>query len=221
MVLTGVIFLLLLCSCSSSLIPLPTVRDYKVESFVAEEAAKILEVSENAHKAADYRFRLVTFPREDILGLSLGNHEIFLSYELSRRAYRQQGYRWLFRHVLAHEVAHDVLEHQSTKHEASLSSVPGGRSLITGRDLGLPGNISFRNFSRTFELAADRKAIEYWRKIGWNCQIWVDIFNGFRAQGYVGDADHPTQERLDLAMAMCYADPVPLQDDQKQSFLQP
>ena len=203
--LATVAFLVLLCSCSSALISLPTVSDYEVESFVAKEAAKILEVSENADEANDYRFRLVTFPREDILGLSLGNREIFLSYELSRRAYRQEGYRWLFRHVLAHEVAHDVLEHQSTKHEASLNSVPGGRRFMTGRDLGLPDNISLRNYSRAFELAADRKAIEYWSKVGWDCQIWVGIFNRFRDQGYVGDADHPTQERLDLAIGMCDA----------------
>jgi len=74
-----VFFLLVLCSCSSPLIFMPTVRDERLESFVAEEASRILEVSENAHKAARYKFRLVKFPREDILGVSLGNHRIFMS----------------------------------------------------------------------------------------------------------------------------------------------
>jgi hypothetical protein len=74
-----VFFLLILCSCSSPLIFLPTVRDDKIESVVAEEASRILGVSENAHKAARYKFRLVKFPREDILGVSLGNHRIFMS----------------------------------------------------------------------------------------------------------------------------------------------
>lgn len=88
---------------------------------MAEEASRILEVSENAHKAARYKFRLVKSPREDILGVSLGNHRIFMSYELSRLAYEEKYHRWLLRHVLDHEIAHDVLEHQSSKHEASLN----------------------------------------------------------------------------------------------------
>jgi hypothetical protein len=103
----------------------------QLESFVAEEASKILEVSENAHEAGRYEFRLVKFPREDILGLSVGNHRIFMSYELSRLAYEEKYYRWLLRHALAHEIAHDVLGHQSSKHEASLNSVPDSSSRIT------------------------------------------------------------------------------------------
>ena len=74
-----VFFLLVLCSCSAPLIFMPTVRDGRLKSFVAEEASRILEVSENSHKAARYKFRLVKFPREDILGVSLGNHRIFMS----------------------------------------------------------------------------------------------------------------------------------------------
>ena len=185
---------------------MPAVRDERLEHFIAQEAAKILEVSESAQQASLYEFRLVQFPREDVLGVSVGSQQIFMSYELTRLAYEQRGYRWLFRHALAHEIAHDVLGHQSSKHQASLNSVPGASSRITAPDLGLPATVSFRNYSRTFELAADQKAIEYWQKLGWDCRIWVNIFQNFLDQGYVGDADHPTQARLDLAMAMCYGE---------------
>jgi predicted Zn-dependent protease len=197
--------LLLLSSCSLSFV-MPAIRDERLEAFVAQEAAKILEVSESAQPASLYKFRLVKFPREDILGVSVGSQQIFMSYELARLAYEQRGYRWLFRHALAHEIAHDVLGHQSSKHEASLNFVPGASSRITAPDLGLPATISFRNYSRTFELAADQKAIEYWQRLGWDCRIWINIFNNFLDQGYVGDADHPTQERLDLAITMCYVE---------------
>jgi predicted Zn-dependent protease len=205
MILALVILLLLLSSCSTSFV-MPAVRDERLEHFVAQEATEILEVSESARQASLYKFRLVKFPREDILGVSVGSRQIFMSYELTRLAYELRGYRWLFRHALAHEIAHDVLGHQSSKHEASLNSVPGASSRITAPDLGLSATVSFRNYSRTFELAADQKAIEYWQKLGWDCQIWVNIFQNFLDQGYVGDADHPTQERLDLAMAMCYGE---------------
>jgi len=185
---------------------MPAIRDERLEVFVVQEAASILEVAENAQPASRYVFRLVKFPREDILGLSVGSQQIFMSYELTRRAYESRGYHWLFRHVLAHEIAHDALGHQSQQHEASLNSVQDSSSLITGPDVGLPATISFRNYSRTSELAADQKGLKYWQRLGWDCRIWVNIFKSFLDQGYVGDADHPTQERLDLAMAMCYAE---------------
>jgi predicted Zn-dependent protease len=205
MIFALIVFLLPLAACSLPLsLFMPAIRDERLEAFVTREAAKILEVAENAPEASRYRFRLVKFPREDILGLSVGGQQIFMSYELTRLAYEQRGYRWLFRHVLAHEIAHDVLGHQNQKHEASLNSVPVYSSRIAAPDLGLPANISFRNYSRSFELAADRKALEYWQRLGWDCRIWIKIFKSFLDEGYAGDADHPTQDRLDLAIAMCH-----------------
>jgi predicted Zn-dependent protease len=199
-----VVFLLPLVACSLPLsLLMPAIRDERLEVFVAQEAAKILEVSETTQPAARYRFRLVKFPRPDILGLSVGSQEIFMSFELTRRAYEEQNYRWLFRHVLAHEIAHDVLGHQSRKHEATLNSVPGHSNRITALDVGLPATVSFRNYSRSLELGADEKALEYWQRLGWDCRIWINIFQDFIDQGYAGDADHPTKERLDLAIAMC------------------
>jgi predicted Zn-dependent protease len=206
MILALIVFLLPLAACSLPLsLLMPSIKDERLEVFVAQEAAKILEVSESTQPAARYQFRLVKFPREDILGLSVGSEQIFMSFELTRRAYEERGYRWLFRHVLAHEIAHDMLGHQSSSYEANLNYVPGGSSRITAPDLGLPATISLRNYSRNFELAADAKALEYWQRLGWDCRIWVNIFKNFLDQGYVGDADHPTQERLDLAISMCYA----------------
>jgi predicted Zn-dependent protease len=205
MILALIVFLLPLAACSLPLsLLMPAIRDERLEAFVAQEAAKILEVSESTQPAARYRFRLVKFPREDILGVSGGSQQIFMSYELTRLAYEQRGYRWLFRHALAHEIAHDVLGHQSSSHRANLNSVPASSSHITAPDLGLPATVSFRNYSRTFELAADQRALEYWHKLGWDCLIWVNIFKNFLEEGYVGDADHPTKERLDLAIAMCH-----------------
>jgi hypothetical protein len=200
-------FLAIFCSCS--LHPsffIPTVSDERVEGYVTEEATKILQVAENAHKAAVYRFKLVDFPRKDILGLSLGSRRIFVSYELARLAYRQMGYRWLLRQTLAHEIAHDVLGEGSSTQEPGLNSVPGSLTHISGKDLGLPGIILFANYSRISELAADQKGLEYWQKIGWDCRIWVHLFKSFLDQGYVGDRDHPTEERLRQAVKLCPAE---------------
>jgi hypothetical protein len=196
--------LALLCSCAS--LPaffLPTVSDERLEAFIAYEASKILQVSENAHKATGYKFFLAKFPRGDILGLSLGGQRIFISYDLTRQAYAQHSYLWLLRHTLAHEIAHDALGHAKNEYAPSLNAVPRYTFQINGRDLGLPALFSFRNYSTTSELAADRKAIEYWQKIRWDCRIWIKLFKGFLDQGYVGDLDHPTETRLKHALRMC------------------
>jgi hypothetical protein len=199
-----VLFLLSLCSCASLTAPfLPTITDERLEAFITEEAKQILRVSGNAHKATLYKFYLAKFPRKDILGLSFGEHRIIISYELTRLAREKTGHLWLFRHTLAHEIAHDALEHGKNPEVASLNAVRQSRARITGGDLGLPLFISFRNYSMAVELAADQTGMEYWKKIGWDCGIWIKLFRGFFDQGYIGDPDHPTKERLSQAIRIC------------------
>jgi len=74
-----ILFLLLLRSCALSTLFLTIFTDPPLEAIITEEGWKILEVSENAPKAALYKFFLVKFPREDILGLSLGERRIFIA----------------------------------------------------------------------------------------------------------------------------------------------
>jgi predicted Zn-dependent protease len=150
-----------LSACAAWTPGIPTVRDEKLELFVAAEALRILGVSENARKAALYEFHLVNFPRRDILGLSIGNQQIFINYELTRLAYEKESYRWLFRQTLAHEIAHDVLGKKQSKRRENLEPARGLANSITGSDLGLTGNAPFYSYSQVSELEADRKEMEY------------------------------------------------------------
>ena len=128
-----VFILFALCSCASlPALFLPTISDERLEAFVAQEAQQILRVSGNTHKADRYKFYLAKFPRDDILGLSFGEHRIFISYELTRLAREQTGSLWLFRHTLAHEIAHDVLEHAKNEQMASLNAVRQSHARIKG-----------------------------------------------------------------------------------------
>jgi predicted Zn-dependent protease len=188
-------------------VSLPTVGDEKLQDFVADEARRILNVAESSRKAAVYKIGLVDFPRKDILGLSIGNQRIFISYQLSRLAYEKESYRWVLRQTLAHEIAHDVLGGEVGVHEPLLSA-PGFANRITAQDLGLTGGRSFRPYSRLSELAADKKGMEYWRKIGWDCRIWVRILEDFLNRGYRGDVNHPTLERHRQAVQICRAHPT-------------
>ena len=199
-----VFILFALCSCASlPALFLPTISDDRLEAFVAEEAQQILRVSGNSHKADRYKFYLAKFPRDDVLGLSFGEHRIFISYQLTRLAREHTGSLWLFRHTLAHEIAHDVLGHAKDEQMVSLNAVRQSHARIKGADLGLPLFVSFRNYSMAAELAADETAMGYWKKIGWDCGIWIKFFRAFLDQGYIGDPNHPTNERLRQAIKVC------------------
>jgi hypothetical protein len=190
-------------SCAPLVARIPTVSDEKVAQFVRATGLGIVDVSEQRNHGTAYQFYLAGFTRPDILGLSTGNHQIYISYELARRAYRDDSYRWLLRQTLAHEIAHDVLGRSGGPEKGEGHS--GLANRITGSDLGLSGWFSLRLYSRSAELAADRKAMEYWSKLGWDCSHWVALFADFLAQGYEGDVDHPTKERLEQARKICAA----------------
>jgi predicted Zn-dependent protease len=194
---------LLLNACSPIFADLPTVTDPKLERYITAIGLEIVAVSEHRAQSASYQFRLADFSRRDILGFSTGNQTIFISYELSRLAYEDDYHRWLLRQTLAHEIAHDVLGGDSATGQDFGYKSPGLANRITSRDLGLSALIKFRPYSRSAELAADRKGMEYWHKLGWDCGNWVSLFVNFTAQGYEGDADHPTKERLDQAIQIC------------------
>jgi predicted Zn-dependent protease len=194
---------LVLNSCAAFRIEVPTVANPALEQYVRAVGLEIAAVSEHRDRSAAFRFKLADFARPDILGLSMGKQRIFISYELTRLAYRSNKYRWLLRHTLAHEIAHDVLGRGSTGSDDMASSKAGLANRVTSRDLGLPPQVAFRPYSRAAELDADRKAMEYWQKLGWDCQHWVRLFLDFIAQGYRGDVDHPTRERLTQAVQIC------------------
>jgi predicted Zn-dependent protease len=203
-ILLGVVVLVpWISSCSALFFNVPTVHDEQVEQFVNAMGHEVVAVSEHRDRAARFRFRLADFARRDILGLSTGKQRIFISYELARLALNSNHHRWLLRHTLAHEIAHDVLGGDVPGPAASAASSGGLANRITGSDLGLSAQVRFRPYSRWAELAADRKAMEYWSRLGWDCENWVKLFRGFVARGYAGDDDHPTKERLDQATELC------------------
>jgi predicted Zn-dependent protease len=201
--------LVFLSSCSPVLIGVPTVSDERLERYVTAIGLEIVAVSEHRARRASYQFKLADFRRRDILGLSTGNQKIFISYELSRLAHGNSKYQWLLRHTLAHEIAHDVLGGDvGGEKDGAVEHARGLANRINGRDLGLSERIKFRPYSRAAELAADRKGMEYWQRLNWHCHHWVRLFLDFIAQGYVGDVDHPTEERLEQATRICSEQPT-------------
>jgi predicted Zn-dependent protease len=196
-----ILFSLFFLSCSIA--PhIPTVLDDGIENLIRHDAAQIIGVTADKENFSRYQFLLSDFPRKDILGLSIGGRVIYISYRLGQLALNSPRYRWLLRQTLAHEIAHELAGHADQSGTTSFNRPSLGRSM-TGADVGLPASFRFRSYSVEKELEADLKGMEYWTKLQWDCRIWVRILEGFRKQNYVGDALHPTDERLKQALQSC------------------
>ena len=199
------IFYLVLTSCSTQA-RIPTVSDDSIELLVRNEAAQIIAASEDKYRASDYQIFLSDFPRKDILGMTFGNRRIYISHELAKRASKRLSYLWLLRQTLAHEIAHETTGHakQTGSNIPALNTTL--RDGVSNVDVGLPWNVRFSNYSMDKELEADSIGLGYWKKLGWDCRIWVQILQGFESQNYSGDVFHPTDKRLQQAQRLCFTE---------------
>lgn len=199
--LTSLACFVLSCSLQANI---PTVSDDVIERLVRAEAERIVAVSEDRGRFADYQIRLSDFPRRDILGMSVGDRRIYISHELGRLASRHRSYLWLLRQTLAHEIAHETAGHFHRRRVSNFNRLPSGRG-VTGADIGLPAHVRFHHYSLDKELEADLKGLIYWRELQWDCRIWVRILEHFQRQNYSGGIFHPTDQRLRQAERVCHS----------------
>ncbi len=180
---------------------IPIIVDDRVEQLIQADAMQILAVSPDHENLFRYRIVLSSFPRSDILGMSIGQRRIYISYELGRRALRNPRYRWLLRQTLAHEIAHEIAGHAGQM-QASFNRASTARTM-SAPDIGLPWYVNLQSYSLEKELQADLEGMGYWSKLHWDCAIWVGIFEDFQKRNYTGDALHPTDARLKQASRAC------------------
>jgi peptidase M48-like protein len=189
---------------SCSLSPkIPVVADETLDQMVRNEAVQILAAADPGAEFSNYQFQLSAFPRQDVLGLSIGQGRVFISYKLAQLALKNSDYRWLLRQTLAHEIGHELAGHANQL--AAVANSPVALAGITARQLGITGLVQFQNYSVEKELQADFYGMSYWAKLGWDCNIWVNILREFQRQNYVGGSLHPTDRRLAQATANCAA----------------
>jgi hypothetical protein len=197
----------------------PKIEDSSVERFVNQEAQPILQV-EHIRSLSEYKFYLT----DKTIGASAGNGEIYVNYTIAKRAMIENlGSRWdakakewisyatessvrsFLRLTLAHELAHDALGHRANKQvlAAILSGISAAAPGVIGLALGLAARVTSELYSRAAELQADRKGIEYFKKLGWDCRVWTRLFDNLLEKGNTGDFHHPTEERLTQAVDLC------------------
>jgi predicted Zn-dependent protease len=137
------------------------VKDEPIESLVRNEAGHILAVTADATNTSQYQIFLSDFPRADILGMSIGQRRIYISYKLGRRALHNRHHLWVLRQTLAHEIAHEIARHADyLQMNFNRSSNEYGMS---SRDVGLPWYVIFQPYSLEKELQADLDGMQYWR----------------------------------------------------------
>ena len=191
----------MLFGCSVQL-KIPDVVDDRARELVRAEAAHVLSVSDDRENVSKYQFFLSDFPRQDLLGMSVGNGKIYINYKLAARAVQHTGALWLLRQTIAHEVAHETAGHATQKGLGWFTGVNFSFG-ASGQDIGLPWYVRLYNYPTEKELEADRIGLEYWKRLGWNCQIWVRILESFQNHQYKGDIFHPTDRRLQQARDVC------------------
>jgi predicted Zn-dependent protease len=186
------------CSLAPSI---SVVKDEPIERLIRDEAERIISVTEDATNTSQYQISLSDFPRADILGMSIGQRRIYISYKLGQRALHSRRHLWILRQTLAHEIAHEMARHADYRQISfNRSSDEYG---MTSRNVGLPWYVIFQPYSLEKELQADLDGMQYWKNLQWDCTIWVRILEDFQRQNYSGDKNHPTHTRLHQASAAC------------------
>lgn len=150
------------------------VDDLKIQAFVTMEGRRILQVTSNRDQNREYRFYLAKFKNHNWIGAAVGSHVIYVQIKAARKAYLN---RLLFlpglRRILAHEIAHDLLNH--------------------------PKN---RSNSAVEELEADRLGIILWKRLGWDCSYWIERYEAKQKKGITSTL-YPTELQLRQARALC------------------
>lgn len=222
-ILISAVLFLSSCAALGLSVNLTKVADEEVEQFVRAEARKILSVTENADKADLYTFHLASLREREVEGLastgqSVGNHQIYIDDEWARRALKDGGYPHALRMTLAREIAHDIEGHALNQRAIArtfllgrvigqgVSLVPGAAGVVgrvTSAVFGLLGYATADFYNRAADLAADRKAIEYWKMLGWDCRVWVHMFYSDLESTEAEALHQPTDKHLEQAMELC------------------
>ena len=109
------------------------------------------------------------------VGATYGPWDIRIESTLVQTAMTTEAALWALRRTIAHEIGHAMSGHRFT---------------TTARQQGN-------------ELEADAKGIEYFKRLGWSCKLWVDNFARGLKRGYNIDAEHDAKARYDQAQRLC------------------
>lgn len=222
-ILALVTLLLSSCAVLGPSANIPRIADEELEQFVRAEGRNILSVTENADKAHLYEFHLANLRDGETDGLrvdgqSVGNHQIYIDAESARQALTAGGHPHALRMTLAYGIARDVDNHAPNQRTLArmllvgrvimqgMSQVPGAFGFASRVISGVFSLLSYAAediYARSADLEAARKAIGYWKELGWDCRLWVYRFQSDLNRDAADSLHDSTEDHLEQAMELC------------------
>ena len=150
------------------------VDDLEIREFVTVEGLKILRATKNRDRNGKFRFYLAKFKNPNWMGAAAGSHIIYVQINAARKAYLNRNlYLPDLRRILVHEIAHDLLNHPTTLKNSTAE-----------------------------ELEADRLGIILWKRLGWDCSYWIQLYKIKQKKGITSKL-YPTDLQLRQARDLC------------------
>jgi hypothetical protein len=109
------------------------------------------------------------------VGVTYGASDIRIEPSLVQTAMTNEAALWALRRTIAHEIGHAMSGHR-------FNTVA---------------------LQQAKELEADAKGIEYFKRLGWSCWLWVDNFARGLKRGFNIDAEHDSKAKYDQALRLC------------------
>ena len=207
-------------------IKLQKVDDDEVQAFVINEASSILSVTRHSDEIDLYTFYLTKFKVPNVRGFgsgfSVGNHVIYIDYNLAKTALTEKSKINLLRIELAHQIAHDISGHDVMDQLRKLGKINTANDVFSVLGLIPYVNLAAAPFAlgmrmrnvrlvhewNETELEADQLGIKYWKDLGWDCSPWPRQFEA-RIDELVKKKDYfisnSERKRLRQAGNLCLA----------------
>lgn len=174
------LMLVLLTGCPKGQTSLVTVYpkdglDPATKTFIENELRQLLAATE--HPNFDITVTLQQPEVGTAVAMTSPKGDIIIRPAAATNAMKSQAALWSLRMLIAHELGHIMASHWFTH----VSRQPQK------------------------ELEADKLGMEYFKRLGWPCKVWVDRFRR-AAEQYNVSAEHDQKARYEQARQLCEAE---------------
>jgi hypothetical protein len=150
----------------------PKSLDNEVKAFVEHEFSQVLAATE--YPNYDISVTVENFSFNSSSAVASANGDIKIKPAVVANAMKSKAALWSLRITIAHELGHVMAGHRFTT----------------------------ATRQQKHELEADRRGMEYFKRLGWSCKVWVDGRRRAADQGNV-DAEHDRSAMYEQARQLC------------------
>ena len=150
----------------------PKSLDNELKVFVEHEFSQVLAVTE--HPNYDISVTVENFSFNSSSAMTTVRGDITIKPAVVANAMKSKAALWSLRITIAHELGHIMAGHRFTTAARQQKN----------------------------ELDADRRGMEYFKRLGWPCKVWVERRRRAAEQGNV-DSEHDRKATYDQTLQVC------------------